>query len=258
LGAREIQSFLLRNSSLAKLDISRNRLGPQRTMEIAKGLTMNRSLKNLRMNINRIGARGAQLLAKMLINNHSLEELELSYNEIFNDGVQVLAQGLVQNHGLKRIVLWYNGLEDAAARQLARALHQRSKQAHFRNDMVQSIAESQPNYFFIIDQNNNNQSNQSPEKSSNGHRSSKHHSSKSKPRPHPETYPICEKIVDYLPVYMYFEVDLSHNRRITKNGINALLEVANSDSIAVEGLKDLLSRDRREREVAALAKTSLY
>merc|ERR1719208_683598 len=153
LGAREIQSFLLRNSSLAKLDISRNRLGPQRTMEIAKGLTMNRSLKNLRMNINRIGARGAQLLAKMLINNHSLEELELSYNEIFNDGVQVLAQGLVQNHGLKRIVLWYNGLEDAAARQLARALHQRSKQTHFRNDMVQSIAESQPDYFFIVDKN---------------------------------------------------------------------------------------------------------
>eukprot|EP01083_Nonionella_stella_P186212 681203_1 len=254
LGAREIQSFLLRNSSLAKLDISRNRLGPQRTMEIAKGLTMNRSLKNLRMNINRIGARGAQLLAKMLINNHSLEELELSYNEIFNDGVQVLAQGLVQNHGLKRIVLWYNGLEDAAARQLARALHQRSKQAHFRNDMVQSIAESQPDYFFIIDKN----ASQSKHQSSQPNKKSRHHSSKSKPRPHPETYPICEKIVDYLPVYMYFEVDLSHNRRITKNGINALLEVANSDSIAVRGLKDLLSRDRREREIAALAKTSLY
>lgn len=257
LGAREIQSFLLRNSSLAKLDISRNRLGPQRTMEIAKGLTMNRSLKNLRMNINRIGARGAQLLAKMLINNHSLEELELSYNEIFNDGVQVLAQGLVQNHGLKRIVLWYNGLEDAAARQLARALHQRSKQAHFRNDMVQSIAEAQPDYFFIIDSQTTTTKQAQPQ-TANGHRSSKHHSSKSKPRPHPETYPICEKIVDYLPVYMYFEVDLSHNRRITKNGINALLEVANSDSIAVKGLKDLLSRDRREREVAALAKTSLY
>mmetsp|Transcript_15404 Transcript_15404/g.24275 ORF Transcript_15404/g.24275 Transcript_15404/m.24275 type:complete len:520 (-) Transcript_15404:620-2179(-) len=254
LGAREIQSFLLRNSSLAKLDISRNRLGPQRTMEIAKGLTMNRSLKNLRMNINRIGARGAQLLAKMLINNHSLEELELSYNEIFNDGVQVLAQGLVQNHGLKRIVLWYNGLEDAAARQLARALHQRSKQAHFRNDMVQAIAESQPDHFFIVDKNaqTKHQSNQ-PNK---GKRP--HHLSKSKPRPHPETYPICEKIVDYLPVYMYFEVDLSHNRRITKNGINALLEVANSDSIHVRGLKDLLARDRRDREIAALAKTSLY
>merc|ERR1740123_2532821 len=237
LGAREIQSFLLRNSSLAKLDISRNRLGPQRTMEIAKGLTMNRSLKNLRMNINRIGARGAQLLAKMLINNHSLEELELSYNEIFNDGVQVLAQGLVQNHGLKRIVLWYNGLEDAAARQLARALHQRSKQAHFRNDMVQSIAEAQPDYFFIVDKNAKHRE-RDRESAERDKKKGRHHSSKAKPRPHPETYPICEKIVDYLPVYMYFEVDLSHNRRITKNGINALLEVANSDSIAVKGLKD--------------------
>ena len=57
---------------------------------------------------------------------------------------------------------------------------------------------------------------------------------------------------------MYFEVDLSHNRRITKNGINALLDVANSDSISVRGLRDLLSKDRREREIAALAKTSLY
>merc|ERR1712129_471303 len=136
---------------------------------------MNRSLKNLRMNINRIGARGAQLLAKMLINNHSLEELELSYNEIFNDGVQVLAQGLVQNHGLKRIVLWYNGLEDAAARQLARALHQRSKQAHFRNDMVQSIAEAQPDYFFIIDSQTTTTTKQAQPQTANGHRSSKHH-----------------------------------------------------------------------------------
>eukprot|EP00485_Elphidium_margaritaceum_P009960 CAMPEP_0202689788 /NCGR_PEP_ID=MMETSP1385-20130828/4969_1 /ASSEMBLY_ACC=CAM_ASM_000861 /TAXON_ID=933848 /ORGANISM="Elphidium margaritaceum" /LENGTH=515 /DNA_ID=CAMNT_0049344977 /DNA_START=237 /DNA_END=1784 /DNA_ORIENTATION=- len=270
LGAREIQSFLLRNSSLAKLDISRNRLGPQRTMEIAKGLTMNRSLKNLRMNINRIGARGAQLLAKMLINNHSLEELELSYNEIFNDGVQVLAQGLVQNHGLKRIVLWYNGLEDAAARQLARALHQRSKQAHFRNDMVQAIAESQPSHFFIVEKGGagggaaaatvggSGGKQQAAAAAAAQNKKSRHHSSKSKPRPHPETYPICEKIVDYLPVYMYFEVDLSHNRRITKNGINALLEVAASDSIAIRGLKELLSKDRREREIAALAKTSLY
>ena len=57
---------------------------------------------------------------------------------------------------------------------------------------------------------------------------------------------------------MYFEVDLTHNRRITKNGINALLEVANSETIAVRGLNELLAKDRREREAAALAKTSLY
>ena len=57
---------------------------------------------------------------------------------------------------------------------------------------------------------------------------------------------------------MYFEVDLTHNRRITKNGINALLEVANSETIAVRGLNELLAKDRRERESAALAKTSLY
>jgi len=225
--------FLFRNNSLEKLDISRNRLGAQRTMDIAKGLSVNHSLKSLRMNINRIGARGAQVLAKMLINNHSLEELELSYNEIFNDGVQLIAQGLVQNHALKRLVLWYNGLEDAAARQIARALHQRSKQAHFRNVMVQAIAEAQSESFFISDKSG-------------------------KLRPNSETYPICEKIIDYVPIYMYFEVDLSHNRRISKNGINALLEVANSDTIAVRGLKELLSKDRREREAAALAKTSLY
>jgi len=194
---------------------------------------MNRSLKALRLNINRIGARGAQLLAKMLINNHSLQELELSYNEIFNDGVQILAQGLTQNHGLKRLVLWYNGLEDVAAKQLARALHQRSKQPYFRNDMIQAIAESQSEYFFINDKSG-------------------------KLRPCPETYPICEKIVDFLPIVMFFEIDLSHNRRITKNGINTLLEVANSDTLIVSGLKELLSKDRKEREEAALAKTSLY
>jgi len=230
LGAREIQTFLLRNNSLQKLDISRNRLGAQRTMDIAKGLSMNHSLNTLRMNINRTGARGAQVLAKMLINNHTLEELELSYNEIFNDGVQVLAQGLVQNHGLKKLILWYNGLEDAAVRQLARALSQRSKQPHFRNDMVQAVAESQPKIFFVGD-------------------------SAGKLRPHPDTYPICEKIIDFVPIFMFFEVDLSHNRRITKNGLTVLMDVANSEETCIRGLKEILSKERKEKEETV---TSLY
>lgn len=233
LGAREIQSFLLRNNSLEKLDISRNRLGAGRTTDIAKGLTMNHSLKFLRMNINRIGARGAQVLAKMLINNHTLQQIELSYNEIFNDGVQVIAQGLVQNHGLRRIVLWYNGLEDSAARQLARALHQRSKLQHFRNDMVQAVAESHREHFYQPDKNG-------------------------KLRPDPDTFALCERIIDYIPVFMHFEIDLSHNRRITKNGITALTEVAESETVHIRGLIEMLGKDRREREQAALARTSLY
>ena len=190
------------------------------------------------MNLNRIGSRGAQLLAKMLINNQTLEELELSYNEIFNDGLQVLCQGLVQNHGIKRIVLWFNGIEDTAVKHLARAIYQRSQQEYFRDKMIEAIAESQPDYFLIT-------------KSNNDHSMKK---IKSKQRVHP----ICEMIVDYLPIYMYFQVDLSHNRKVSKDGIEALLQVSNSDSIAVDGLKDLLSKDRREREIAALAKTSLY
>ena len=189
------------------------------------------------MNINRIGSRGAQILAKMLVNNHCLEEVDLSYNEIFNDGIQVLCQGLIQNHGLKRMVLWYNGIEDTAARQIARALQKRSKQQYYRHEMAQAIAHSRRDEFFECIARKGAQSIY-------------------KKDPNQETYPICERIVDYLPIYMYFQVDLSHNSRISRHGISALLEVANLESIV--GLKELLSKDRREREKAALAKTSLY
>ncbi|ETO13080.1 hypothetical protein RFI_24292, partial [Reticulomyxa filosa] len=82
----------------------------------------------------------------------------------------------------------------------------RSKQPHFRNDMVQAVAESQSALFFISD-------------------------AIGKLRPHPDTYPICEKIIDYVPIFMFFEVDLSHNRRITKNGINTLLEAASAENL---------------------------
>ena len=190
------------------------------------------------MNLNRIGSRGAQLMAKMLINNQTLEELELSYNEIFNDGLQVLCQGLVQNHGIKRIVLWFNGIEDTAVKYLARAIYQRSKQEYYRDRMIEAIAKSQPDHFVTMESDDN-------------------HSMK-KIKSKQRFDPICEIIVDYLPIYMYLQVDLSHNRKVGKHGIDALLQVANSDSIAIDGLNELLFRDRRERDSASSAKTSLY
>ena len=140
----------------------------------------------------------------------------------------------------ERIVLWRNGLEDTAARQLARALESRSKHAYFRREMVQAIAESQPEYFFRSDKDNGSSQ------------------LEIKPRANPSTFTICEMIVDYLPIYMYFQIDLSHNQRISRHGINALLDVANSESIAFDGLKELLLTDHRQRHAAAFARTSLY
>ena len=160
-----------------------------------------------RANINRIGT-----FSKMLIINHSLEELELSYNELHSDGMQLFSQGVIQNYSLKRVVLWFNGFKDSGIKYLARALHQRVKNhPYFRNDMVESIAESQANYFFLQDKSGI-------------------------PRKHPQNYKICEKIVDFLPIFMYFEADLTHNRRITDHGLTPLIQLSNSQTFAIRGL----------------------
>ena len=216
-------------------------------------------------------------------------------SEIFDDGAQTLMQGLAKNTGMKRLVLWYNGLTDKSATHFARGLQTRAKTLpHWRNVMIQAIAESQPQYFFInLNNNNNNNSNnnsnnnnnnnskddtvitnqknnekkddkENKDNNNNGNNGKskddkkEETSNNNKARPNGETYKICETIVQYLPIYMYFELDVTHNNRITKNGISELTKVANSQSIVVKGFKELLAKDRKEREAVAMSKTSFY
>ena len=101
--------------------------------------------------------------------------------------------------------------------------------------MIESIAESQANYFFIQDKSGI-------------------------PRIHPQNYKICQKIVDFLPIFMYFEVDITYNKRITGTGLTPLIQLSNSETFVVRGLNfnDLLSTDRKQRQSSARTKTSLY
>jgi len=243
-GMTELQQCLVRNAHLEELDLSRNRIGPSAAKAIAEGMIMNRSLRKLRLNVNRTGSRGAQFLAKMLVDNHALEHLELSYNELFDEGAQLIAKGLIQNRGLRRLVLWHNGLEDSAARQLARCLATRAKQPCFRDAMLAAFAEARPQLFLIIEP--------QTQTGDDGAQESKHQKktqSKQKRIANPETITVCECIVDFLPTHMLFEVDITHNRKVSRNGVEALLKVCDAE---------LLCTDRRERNRRAQLKHSLY
>ncbi|ETO31443.1 hypothetical protein RFI_05677 [Reticulomyxa filosa] len=188
---------------------------------------MNGTLKKLRMNINRVGVKGARVLAKVLLKNNCLEELELSYNEIFNEGVQYLSQGLQQNYGLKCLVLWYNGLDDQSAHYFAEVIKDRAlKQDYFKDQMLEAIV-------FIL-------------------RVKYYNSDKL-------AAAVGEIILSFTPRYMEFALDISHNRRIGRTGINALLDVGErNDAIFVKGFKDYLVVDRKLRNEIALENTSLY
>ena len=134
--------------------------------------------------------------------------------------------------------------------------------------MIQAITESQPQYFFINLNNNSNNNNSNDTVLTNQNNEKKddkenknnnnNDSNGNKARPNEETYKICEIIVQYLPIYMYFELDVTNNNRMTKNGISELTKVANSQSIVVKGFKELLAKDRKDREAVAMSKTSFY
>jgi len=72
-------------------------------------------------------------------------------------------------------------------------------------------------------------------------------------------YTIAELILSFTPRYMEFALDISHNRRITRNGINALLDAGErNDAIYIKGFKEFLVMDRKQRNEIALENTSLY
>ncbi len=68
------------NGNLKEVDLSRNRIGDEGALRIAKMLTVNRSLQKLRLNRNQISDAGGKELAEAMKFNKNLEVLDLANN----------------------------------------------------------------------------------------------------------------------------------------------------------------------------------
>eukprot|EP01084_Bolivina_argentea_P083001 150278_1 len=184
-GAREIQAWILRNSSLQKLDISRNDLGPDGTLTIAKGFACT--------------------------NTKSVKYLKSNMNHIGDQGAKAFAKMLTLNQTLEILELCFNQIYDDGARVLIQGLARNyglkkiilwfNKLGNGWLTFLQKGLKQRSEQVFFKD----NMINSIVECTELMHG-------------------ICQMIVEYLPIYMDFEIDVSCHDRISKRCVEKVLE----------------------------------
>jgi Ran GTPase-activating protein (RanGAP) involved in mRNA processing and transport len=113
---------LATNTTLKKLNLYRNCLGPVGARSLAAALHINATLKSLDIRMNSIGHEGARSLAAALRNNATLTSLNLDGNDIGAQGARSLAATLANNVTLTSLDLWGNNIGHQGARSLAATL----------------------------------------------------------------------------------------------------------------------------------------
>ena len=102
---------LVHNAFLAELNIgggilSGNNITSEGWVHVFKALYNNTSLKKLDISRNKLGMDESVALAKILSCNKSLTELNLVWCDIPEAGLGKIARGLLQNTTLKTLTLW--------------------------------------------------------------------------------------------------------------------------------------------------------
>ena len=121
-GAETLAAALARNTTLKKLFLARDRIGPGGAQALAAALDNNATLTELSMYENDIGAKGAVALAAALGKNTALATLDLSENSIGVQGALALVAALDTNATLTSLTLERSHIGAAGARALAAAL----------------------------------------------------------------------------------------------------------------------------------------
>ena len=116
-----IASGMHHNTSLKKLDISRNKLGMEGSVALAEILSCNKSLTELHLSVSEAELRE---IARELLHNASLKKLDISCNKLGMEGSVALAEMLSSNKSLTELNLGWCHLPEAGLREIARGLLQ--------------------------------------------------------------------------------------------------------------------------------------
>jgi Ran GTPase-activating protein (RanGAP) involved in mRNA processing and transport len=121
-GSVEIAAALANNRTLKSIALSRNGIGDAGALSIATALLENNVLTSIFLDENRIGSVGAAAIAKTLRINACLQHLGLGQNSICNDGAVAIAGALRSNTTLANLDLRRNHITDDGAKALLEAL----------------------------------------------------------------------------------------------------------------------------------------
>ena len=122
VGAESLATVLKTNTTLTNLGLSQNNIGPAGAESLAAALKTNTTLTNLSLVENNIGPAGAESLATALKTNTTLTNLDLSSNNIGPDGAESLATALKTNTTLTNLNMSVNNLGPGGAESLATVL----------------------------------------------------------------------------------------------------------------------------------------
>ena len=123
-GLREIARGLLQNTSLKKLDISRNKPGMEGSVALAEMLSCNKSLTELNLELCDLPDAGLREIARRLLQNTSLKKLDIGFNKLGMEVSVALAEMLSCNKSLTELNLGWCDIPEAGLREIARGLLQ--------------------------------------------------------------------------------------------------------------------------------------
>jgi len=119
----KLANAIANNTTLKKLYIYKNNIGPEGIKLLADALKKNNTtLEELYLFENNIGDEGAKYIAEMLTVNKTLQIIGLSSNNIGDQGAQSLATSLLENTGIRKVYLLSNNIGNKGTKKLADAL----------------------------------------------------------------------------------------------------------------------------------------
>ena len=114
--------FLKNNICLLELNLSKNNIGRNGIIAIAKAIQVNTLLQKFDISECQVADDGAAAISDSLKCNHSLQELKLSQNNITSDGAKKIAEAIQVNKMLQKLDISYNRISDDGAASISDSL----------------------------------------------------------------------------------------------------------------------------------------
>ena len=110
--AASLAGHVATSGSVTRLDLGRNKLGPEGGRALGRAVRASRSLRHLDLSHNQLGAEGARAVAEGLQASASLTLLDLDGNRIGAEGAGAVAEALLPTSALTALSLASNELCD--------------------------------------------------------------------------------------------------------------------------------------------------
>ena len=110
--AASLAGHVATSGSVTKLNLGRNKLGPEGGRALARAVRASRSLRHLDLSHNQLGAEGARAVAEALQASASVTLLDLDGNRIGAEGASAVAEALLHSSALTSLSLASNELCD--------------------------------------------------------------------------------------------------------------------------------------------------